>query len=491
MLWKTLKSKFTRSEAKPDKPVFRQVRRSSRLEARYDGAQNTAEYMRYWQNADGLSAPAAMTPDVRRTLRNRARYEVANNSYAFGIVETLADYLIGTGPRLQLRLASSADNNLVEEEFEAWAEAIRLADKLKTMRRSYAVDGEAFALLTTNPALATTVKLDLMLIEADRVETPVQLSGCEHIQDGIEYDAWGNPVYYYVLKEHPGDLRGAMDDYVRIPAASIVHWYKHLRPGQRRGISELTPSLNLFAQLRRYALAVLSAAETAAEFAMVIFTRTPPGGESAECEPMDQVNLDRRMATVLPEGWEIGQVKAEQPTTAYPEFVKQKLCEIARCFGMPFGIAFGNFEGYNYSSGRLDGQGWNRKIRNEQADLGLCVLNPILRAWIWEGSLVEGFLPQAVRVRNTIPHEWFFDGNEHVDPAKEANAQDTHLKNQTTTYAAEFARQGKDWEKELDQYYREVAYRKACMEKYQLTPGDLAERPAPVAAEPQETDDEE
>ena len=45
---------------------------------------------------------AAASPAVRRTLRNRARYEVANNSYARGIVLTLANDSIGTGPRLQL-----------------------------------------------------------------------------------------------------------------------------------------------------------------------------------------------------------------------------------------------------------------------------------------------------------------------------------------------------------------------------------------------------
>ena len=54
------------------------------------------------RDADGLSADAANSPEVRRTLRNRARYEVANNSYARGIVLTLANDLIGTGPRLQM-----------------------------------------------------------------------------------------------------------------------------------------------------------------------------------------------------------------------------------------------------------------------------------------------------------------------------------------------------------------------------------------------------
>lgn len=447
------------------------------LRARYDAAQNTAEYARYWQHADGLSAAAAMTPDVRRTLRNRARYEAANNSYAYGIVETLADYLIGTGPRLQLKFPDPVLCNRVEAAFEQWAQIVKLADKLKTMRRSYAVDGEAFGLLTTNPALDGVVKLDIQLIEADRIETPIQLMGLDHIADGIEYDPYGNPAFYYVLTEHPGDLNGVGQDYLRIPAASMVHWFKHSRPGQRRGISEMTPSLNLFAQLRRYALAVLAAAETAAEFAMVLFTKTPPGGEAAECEPMDKVELERRMATVLPEGWEVGQVKAEQPTTAYPEFVKQKLCEIARCFCMPFGIAFGNSEGYNYASGRLDNQGFQKKIRNEQADLGLSVLNPILRAWVQEASLIEGYLPQPMRTRMALPHEWFFDGVEHVDPVKEANAQQIRLHSHTTTLATEYARQGKDWESELHQRAKE----KQLMTELGLTDENLT--PTPVTTE--------
>ena len=43
--------------------------------------------------------------------------------------------------------------------------------------------------------------------------------------------------------------------------------------------------------------------------------------------------------------------------------------------------------------------------------------------------------------------QWFWNGHEHVDPAKEANAQATRLKNHTTTLAVEYARQGRDWER--------------------------------------------
>ena len=59
-----------------------------------------------------------------------------------------------------------------------------------------------------------------------------------------------------------------------------------------------------------------------------------------------------------------------------------------------------------------------------------------------------------------MPHQWFFDGTEHVDPAKEANAQATRLASNTTTLAIEYARQGRDWEVELRQRAKELALMK-------------------------------
>ena len=78
------------------------VTRTLVVRAKFDSAQTNADNRRHWANADGLSADAAANPEVRRTLRNRARYEVANNSYARGIVLTLANDVTGTGPRLPM-----------------------------------------------------------------------------------------------------------------------------------------------------------------------------------------------------------------------------------------------------------------------------------------------------------------------------------------------------------------------------------------------------
>ena len=142
------------------------------LRGRYDAATTNDDNRRHWAAADGLSANAANNPQVRRVLRNRARYEVANNSYARGIVLTLANDVVGTGPRLQMLTADAEANSRIEREFMSWSRAVALPEKLRTMRLARAVDGEAFAILTSNSRLPTSIQLDLRLVEADQVCTP-------------------------------------------------------------------------------------------------------------------------------------------------------------------------------------------------------------------------------------------------------------------------------------------------------------------------------
>ena len=462
------------------------VARALVVRAKFDSAQTTPDNRRHWANADGLSADAAANPEVRRTLRNRARYEVANNSYARGIVLTLANDVIGTGPRLQMLTDSAEVNQTIEREFIAWAKAVDLPGKLRTMRQARAQDGEAFAVLFSNDKLDSPVKLDLKLIEADQMATPsakLGIPGAALAVDGIEFDPFGNPEAYHVLKSHPGastSLSTSSLNYDRVPADSVIHWFRTDRPGQRRGLPDILPALPLFAQLRRYTLAVIAAAESAANIAVLMKTNAPAGGEAAEVEPMTEMEFAPNMAVFTPEGWEPSQVKAEQPATTYDVFKREILNEIARCLNMPYNIAACNSSGYNYASGRLDHQTYFKSIRVEQAHCETVVLDRILSAWLSEAVKVFG-----LGELEDASHQWFWDGHEHVDPLKEANAQATRLSSNTTTLAAEYARQGKDWETELRQRAKEVA----LMKELGLTSAQAA--PQVPAPDKDETDREE
>jgi lambda family phage portal protein len=476
-----LKNLFARRPpAAPTNALAQMVRL---LRGRYDAAVTTDANRRHWAFADGLSANGANSPDVRRTLRNRARYEVANNSYARGIVLTWAHDVIGTGPRLQMLLDDPAANRLVEREFMHWARGIRPPEKLRTLRMAQTQDGESFALLTSNPRLPTRVQLDLRLVEADQVTTPdLGLSLATGI-DGIVFDPFGNPVEYHVLQSHPGDARGGWGlDYERIPAAAMLHLFRCDRPGQYRGIPEITPALPLFAMLRDYSLATLDAAKAAAYYSGIIYTDAPANGESDSVEPMDGIELERNTLLTMPGGWKMSQLKSENPSASYPEFKHEILNEIARCLNMPFNVAAANSSSYNYASGRLDHQVYFKAIRVDQAQLATSALDRLLGAWLDEAALIEDYLPQTLRTLDAeFPHQWFFDGHEHVDPQKEANAQGTRLANHTTTLADEYARRGQDWESQLHQRAKELA----LMRSLGLTPADV------LPADRSPTDDHE
>ena len=107
------------------------------------------------------------------------------------------------------------------------------------------------------------------------------------------------------------------------------------------------------------------------------------------------------MATVLPGGWRLGQVQAQQPTTTYAEFKREILNEIARCLSMPYNVAACNSSGYNYASGRLDHQTYYKSIRVDQAQMGVVVLDRVLRAWFDEAILVSELLPRWMRTART------------------------------------------------------------------------------------------
>lgn len=459
------------------KPVFRKDAQK-RVKARFDAASYSSENARHWAAADYLSADAEANESVRKTLRVRSRYEVANNSYARGMLLTIANDTIGTGPRIQVLTERGEFNSRVESAFTQWALNCDLAGKLRTMRMTRCQDGEVFILLGNNPKLPGEIKLDLQLIEADRVTDPVNYNHRPGSIDGIKFDRYGNAESYRILRYHPGsdEIEANMFESAEIPAEHVIHYFRVDRPGLHRGIPEITPALPLFAQLRRFTLAVLSAAEAAADFAGILYTDSPAGGESEEVSPLDAIELQRNMLLTMPSGWKMNQLDPKQPCSTYSEFKGQILNEIARCLNMPYNVAAGNSSGYNYASGRLDHQTYFKSLWVERSYIASRVLDRIFSAWFKEYALVYG------GERKEPEHLWFWDGFEHVDPAKEANAVDTRLRNGTTTYAAEYSKLGRDWETEMEQ----IAKERNKMRELGITVDDMKSSNQPTGDETDE-----
>lgn len=438
--------------------------------ARYDAAQTTDENRKHWANADDLSPNAAHSYAVRQTLRKRSRYEYANNSYLRGLITTLSNDMVGTGPRLQLTIpgVSRDVTRIVERQFFAWGNVSEFADKLRVMHEARIRDGESFATLGYNDGVKHRVKLDVWPVEADQVTTP-DLSAWNDpwAVDGIKFDENGNPLYYTILKYHPGDtLRAWPRQYDKYEASKVLHWYRPDRPGQARGVPEITAALPLFAQMRRYTLAVIGAAEIAAMIAGVMYTDSPADdGATPSIEAMDRVEFERNALLTLPRGWRSEQFDAKQPVSTYPQFKAEILNEIGRSVGAPFNVVAGNSSGYNYSSGRLDHIPYQRNIWIERERFRHRVLDRTFHPWAEEYRRIastEGLeLPDVSR----WSWEWQWDGFDSADPQKDAQAIRERLELNLTTLAEECAAQGRDWSEVL----RQRAVEKQIMDELGLT----------------------
>jgi capsid protein len=244
-------------------PVYGGSSSTARPRQSFDVAKTNPQNQKHWSNADRLAAVSDLTPGVRGLLRRRSRYECMNNPYASGLVSTLSNDLVGTGPRLQVHTDDDGLNSFLEQQWREWSDATMLAGKLRLMDETRQRDGECFGVFFRNVMLEEDGLpcLDVKLIEGDQVAHPYGIGWWDNPtgDDGVICDENGLPKSYLMLKVHPGDQRNLRGRFLadELPARDVLHWFRPKRPGQLRGYPELTAALPMFAYLRRIDLAAL------------------------------------------------------------------------------------------------------------------------------------------------------------------------------------------------------------------------------------------
>ena len=432
----------------------------------------------HWRGALGGDVNTSIYQSLP-ILRNRCRFEVKNNSWAFGATNTFADTIVGDGATLQVLSDDDVFNASAEERFIEWDQQCDRRDKQslgQMIRLAGALQqcdsGEGFIVFHQDTGSDYPVKLKLLAIEGDRVATPFEKTMATNTGDGIETDEYGKVVSYWISNKHPGNFLQVttMLDYRQVDASLVIHLLRETRPGQLRGVPLFTPALDQFAAIRDYAKSVMTAADVAARLAGVLQKDPELAGEP-ECdengdpietgetyEDFDPVDIEAGTMLTLPPGYSLEQFTSHQPATTYQMFVREKLKEIGRSLNMPYNVIAGDSSEYNYASGRLDKQNWQKFVDTYRKWLEQRAYNRIFRTWLKEALLVPGYIKRgklSIAEARKVRIEWFWEGTEHVDPIKEAKAQEIRLKSGVTTLAEECAKKGKDWEKVCQQRARE------------------------------------
>ena len=490
----------------------RQAFEGAEVRARFDNARNTPDTASLFRNVDSLAMTAALNPSVRRTVRDRARYVVYNCPYVWGMLDTYVTDVVGPWVTVSFPRGGVPENlrDEITASFDAWAVNSKFWEKLKTLVRAKTTDGEAFATFYTDPTIVdetNPVTLNLAFIECDRVESWTDAITKENETDGIRFDKYLNPTEYRILKYHPGDYRsvrnvkGRGGDWVK--AANVIHYFDILRPEQVRGISDFVSCLDIPASVKSYRSSVTDTAINAASISGVLSTdmvpdcyddeENPIGKCSMEVKPNTTFQMQRGSFVTLPEGWHLSQLQAQQPTSLYNDFVRAMVAEMARCLSMPVNIAMADSSRHNFASAKLDHKTYGDKISNVRSSLSLKVLDRVFLKWLEEYATIRRIDPRSlVALRQT---EWLFAERGNSDVLKDASADNTRLGNATTSYQSLYAKDGKDWKREVRQALTERVQMLAWWREECKAAGLPEDTPCPFSAKdgatkPAPTEDE-
>jgi hypothetical protein len=456
----------------------------------YDIADTNRENREQWRDADSWDADKCNDPQTRQLARNRSRLETDNNPSLKGNIKTLVNYELGRGSTLHVDHDNQDYARDVEENYGLWREATNHVGKFWTMLYARTQDGESFARIGRNPNLRHPedidkpfpVQLDWQPFECDRCYTYWLPPYTPGRVDGVWFDDWGNETYFDILRYHPGGVFPlGVIQYDTIPAQYICHLYFPERPGQHRGVPEFASSIGFLGIRRRYTLATVEAAETAAKIGVYLKTNSPPGMEPDEAGPPMAMRIPRGSAWPLPQGWDIAQPKAEQPTQTYESFSEVSLNEAMRPKSIPRNVALCDSSNYNMASGRLDITTLWESIGIDQRNNTWRLENPLFRAWYAEARQV--YKTEGKRWSDidggTIPKRIFMWQRERysdpeVQQGADAEAVQTGLRGIQDIYAD----RGLDWSRQQVLNAKNLGFKdqpgKTAVEQYlEWTRGNL------------------
>jgi lambda family phage portal protein len=481
---------------------------AQRLLALYDGGR-LSERTGGWRS-DSTGPNTEIGPALS-LLRDRARDLVRNNGYASSGLEKLVSYQVGTGivPR-----SMTGDETADRAANDAWAEWARHADLTRRLdvyglqalaARSRAEAGEALALLVPlggNQARrrGQRVPLAIQLLEADHLDVTYDevLPGGGQIRQGVELDATGAPVGYWLNENHPGEYDISFRPGFqrrRFDAGRMVHLYRQDRPGQLRGVPDLASVMLKLRQLDDLEDATLQQAVVQACVAAFVTSdaeasKGPLEGVNSSTGSQEKVIRPGMTERLLP--GEKVDFLTPSPNGQFDGLSRHQLRVIAEGFGLTYDLLTGDLSQANYSSLRAGRLAFKRRL--EQAQWLMIIprfCQPVWDAFVQAAQLV-GVLPPR---QGPWPVEWAAPRFEMVDPLKDTLAIEKQLRLGLTSWPQAVAEMGWDPKRQA----REIADSNAEHDRLQLvfdgdprrTGGSGQAQPAPAADPADDAEDDD
>lgn len=394
-------------------------------------------------NAAWAPAGTSSYPEISsngRKVTDRARDLERNNSYVAGMVKRWVANTVGEGmwPKAKVRdTAGNLDkliNRMIEERWLEWSSNCGVnGDSFpaiqKLVARHLLVDGEVLL----HRASTKEKPFCLEVLECDQLDNSLDQDkqNGNKIRGGIEFNRFGQPLFYHLLDAHPGDGITTPNKTIAVPASQISHIFERQRATQARGICLFASIITDLFDTLEYQDATMMLAKVATGFGIWIEKDFPE-------DDIDNANAGTAKDAVtkykyinpggvhyLNKGEKLQQSKMESPGQTYDPFVKSRLRGASVGASQPYSSFSGDRSESSYSSDRLS------LIESRSVDrIYQCLIDDkanlwTYRQWMQSEALVTGTLrlPGFLQTpQKYYPVTFSRPRKEWIDPLKEAAA---------------------------------------------------------------------
>ena len=434
------------------------------VERYYAAAQETD----YHRTPRGGNASADSVMDnAKGKLREIARVLDENHDLATGILNDLVTKSIGSGLQVEPMVKSSSGKlmeRVNKEILRLWLDwsnrpevtrELHWCDVQRLVFRTWLRDGEILTQLVNSDnrlRVPSEVKFSLELLEADYLpfDYIYQQDG-RNIVHGVEKDAWGRPIAFHLLKEHPGNSLTSINSFKttfetkRVRADDIIHTKYVKRIRQTRGVTIFHSILERLENLADYENSEQIAARIAASMAMAI-TRSdafPMTGVGRDGSTKMDIKPGIVFDQLLP-GEKIESIGTERPNTNMQSYRDSMMRAAAAGTGTNASSISKKYDG-NYSSQRQE------LVESDPAYAGYRktfiehFLQPVYQRFV-ELAVMQGKLtiPRSTDMQSLYHPAWSQPAVAWIDPKKEMEAMQIAVNSRFTSRSAVIRKRGED-----------------------------------------------
>ena len=362
-------------------------------------------------------------------MRDRAHDLVRNNPYAQRIIRLWMAALIGPGWSFKAKAGrrnGGGRGQRATDEFRAWAMDPRQCDwegrlnfdgMVASAVRAWKESGEVLIRMRVPNSgrmrrLGLRIPLQLQILEGDWIADDhdgITAAGTPTggwTKRGIEYDADGTRVNYWLYNQHPGEAstRLVLPVSNRVPADQIIHLFSPDRPGQSRGVTCLAPVMITLRDLDDYMDAQLLKQKISACMTGIIVdvdgATTQKSSVTERIEPGSMQRLGPGQDIRFSNPPSVGEID---------QIMRTYLLRCAIGGNVPYELLTGDFQGTNFSAGRLGWQSFNKQMVCDQWQLlAPTLFNPIA-GWWFRAASIAGIPTDGLTADWTPPPEQAYD----------------------------------------------------------------------------------